>query len=81
MSAEQLAAWPTQLTKPMPATVAARMLLDSKYNPGDRPDTFDPLEVVSSSRSVVLRSLAAIAASAPTAIDGTTAVEAKVRGT
>ena len=57
------------------------MLLDSKYNPGDRPDTFDPLEVVSSSRSVVLRSLAAIAASAPTAIDGTTAVEAKVRGT
>jgi hypothetical protein len=47
------------------------MLLDSKYNPGDRPDTFDPLEVVSSSRSVVLRSLAAIAASAPTAIDGT----------
>lgn len=42
-SKEQLAAWPHELTKPLPATVVARMLLDSHYQPGQRPHTFDPL--------------------------------------
>eukprot|EP01046_Picozoa_sp_COSAG06_P011376 COSAG06_NODE_648_length_13415_cov_83.005783_1_plen_542_part_00 len=41
-TAEQLAAWPAELTKPMPATVVARMLLDSRYQPGSRPKTFEP---------------------------------------
>jgi len=40
---EQLAAWPPELTKPMPALVVARMLLDSHYQPGHRPEVFDPL--------------------------------------
>jgi hypothetical protein len=41
-SAAQLAAWPQELTKPLPATVVARMLLDSRYQPGHRPEAFDP---------------------------------------
>ena len=41
---EHLAAsWPTALTKPLPATVVARMLLDSRYQPGCRPRPFNPL--------------------------------------
>lgn len=39
----QASSWPTALTEPLPATVAARMLLDSRYQPGKRPSRFDPL--------------------------------------
>eukprot|EP01044_Picomonas_judraskeda_P012968 COSAG03_NODE_1911_length_3365_cov_10.347214_5_plen_371_part_00 len=42
-SEEQLAAWPEELTKPLPATLVARMLLDDRYQPGRRPYAFDPL--------------------------------------
>ena len=42
-SEEQLAAWPEELTKPLPAAVVARMLLDDRYQPGRRPYAFDPL--------------------------------------
>lgn len=43
-SAAQLAAWPKELTKPLPAAVVARMLLDSRYQPGHRPEALDPLD-------------------------------------
>jgi hypothetical protein len=39
---EQHATWPVELTKPIPPTVVARMLLDSQYQPGSRPDQFKP---------------------------------------
>ena len=42
-SEDQLAKWPQTLAKPLPATVVARMLLDTNYQPGHRPPRFDPL--------------------------------------